>query len=96
VRASLAVCGGVAQPADAVKAILAGAHTVQMVSAILRNGPAYLEVMRTGLVRWMDAHSFGTLEEVRGRLSLVASPDPGAFERAQYIRTLNSRVPSQV
>jgi dihydroorotate dehydrogenase (fumarate) len=90
VRPSLAVCGGIAHPNDGIKALLAGAHAVQMVSAILRHGPAYLTVMRDGLARWMEIHGFVTIEEVRGRLSLVNSPDPSAFERANCIRTLTS------
>jgi hypothetical protein len=70
--------------------MLAGAHAVQIVSAILRHGPAYLAVMRDGLQRWMESHKFATLDDVRGRLSLSCSPDPSAFERANYIRTLSS------
>jgi dihydroorotate dehydrogenase (fumarate) len=90
VHSSLAVTGGVATPADGIKALLAGAHAVQIVSAILRHGPAYFAVMRDGLVRWMESHGFATLGDVRGRLSLSSSPDPSAFERAHYIRTLSS------
>jgi len=90
VRASLAVTGGVAHPTDGIKAILAGAHAVQIVSATLRHGPAYFGVMRDGLLRWMESREFASMEEVRGRLSLSNSPDPGAFERANYIRTLAS------
>ena len=51
-RPSLALTGGVANPTDGVKALLAGAHAVQMVSAVLRHGPAYLTVMRDRLARW--------------------------------------------
>lgn len=90
VRASLGVTGGVATPTDGVKAILAGAHAVQMVSAILRHGPPYLLVMREGLARWMESKQFSSLDEVRGRVSLWQSADPSAFERANYIRTLQS------
>jgi dihydroorotate dehydrogenase (fumarate) len=90
VRPSLAVCGGVAHPIDGIKALLAGAHAVQMVSAILRHGPAYLTVMRDGLARWMESHGLAKIDDVRGRLSLANTPDPSAFERANYIRTLSS------
>lgn len=76
VRSSLAVTGGVASPTDGIKAILAGAHAAQMVSAILRHGPPYFGVMRDGLMRWMESHGFVTLDDVRGRLSLSTSPDP--------------------
>jgi dihydroorotate dehydrogenase (fumarate) len=77
------------EPDDGVKAILAGAHAVQMVSAILRHGPTYIGVMRARLADWMTMHSMATLDEVRGRLSLSNSPDPAAFERGSYLRTLS-------
>src|SRR5262245_39527485 len=44
-RCSLAITGGVATPTDGIKAILAGADAVQLVSAILRHGPAYFTAM---------------------------------------------------
>jgi dihydroorotate dehydrogenase (fumarate) len=90
VRPSLAVTGGLANPTDGIKALLAGAHAVQIGSAILRHGPAYFGVMRAGLLRWMESRQFTSLEDVCGRLSLSNSPDPSAFERANYIRTLSS------
>jgi dihydroorotate dehydrogenase (fumarate) len=90
VRPSLAVTGGVATPNDGIKALLAGADVVQLVSALLRHGPAYLSVMREGLERWTEGHKLGTLGEVRGHLSLKHVPNPVAFERANYIRALQS------
>jgi dihydroorotate dehydrogenase (fumarate) len=90
VRASLAITGGVAMPVDGVKAVLAGAHAVQMVSAILRHGPPYFMSMREGLARWMESKQFVTLDEVRGRVSPWKVAHPSAFERASYIRTLQS------
>ena len=72
VRASLAVTGGVATPYDGIKAVLAGADAVQMVSA------------------WLDWHNMGSLAEARGLLSHKTTQDPGAWERANYIRTLQS------
>ena len=39
-RGSLAVTGGVHTGRDAVRAIRAGAHAVQMTSALLKHGPA--------------------------------------------------------
>jgi dihydroorotate dehydrogenase (fumarate) len=90
VRCSLAVTGGVATPTDGVKAILAGANVVQMVSAIMRHGPAYFRSMREELARWMEEANFARLDDVRGRLSLLTSEDPAAFERAQYIHTVSN------
>ncbi len=90
VRPSLVVTGGVATSDDGVKALLAGADAVQVVSALLRHGPAYFSVLRDGLERWMERHGLDRLDDVRGRASLKHTTDPAAFERANYIRTLQS------
>jgi dihydroorotate dehydrogenase (fumarate) len=89
VRCSLAATGGVATPDDGIKALLAGADAVQMVSAILRHGPSYFATMRTELQRWMQGAGFERVSDIRGLLSLAGTQDPAAFERAQYIRTLS-------
>jgi dihydroorotate dehydrogenase (fumarate) len=90
VKASLAVSGGVATPRDGIKALLAGADAVQMVSALLRHGPAYVATMRRGLEEWLERQKAGSLEEIKGIVSLERKRDPGAFERAHYIRVLQS------
>jgi dihydroorotate dehydrogenase (fumarate) len=90
VRPSLALTGGVENPADGIKALLAGADVVQMMSAFLRHGPAYVATMRHGLEQWMEWNHVERLGEIRGRLSLQTSGDPSAFERAHYIKTLHS------
>ena len=79
-----------ATPDDGIKAILAGADVVQMVSALLRHGPTHIQAMRLGLERWMEWHKLETLGEARGRASLQRTADPAAFERANYIHTLRS------
>jgi dihydroorotate dehydrogenase (fumarate) len=89
VRCALAVTGGVATPNDGIKAILAGADAVQMVSAILRHGPTYFTLMREELSRWMESLQFYRIADVCGRRSLSETESPTAFERAQYLRTLS-------
>ena len=90
VRPSLAVSGGVSTPDDGIKALLAGADAVQIVSALLRHGPTHVDAMRHGLERWMAWNHMDHLEELRGRASLERVADSESFERAQYIRTLQS------
>jgi dihydroorotate dehydrogenase (fumarate) len=90
IRASLAVTGGVATPAEGIKAILAGAHAVQMVSAIVRNGPAYFSTMRDDLAAWMASKHLTSIDQVRGRVSPAPGGDPTLGERAAYIRTLQT------
>ena len=92
VRPSLAVSGGVSTPDDGIKALLAGADAVQIVSALLRNGPEHISVMSQGLEHWLEWNQMNSLAEMRGRASLETTPDPGSFERAHYIRTLQSRM----
>jgi len=78
----------VATPHDGIKAILAGADVVQLVSALLHHGPAYAGVMQHSLEQWLEWNNMGSLAEARGRLSHQSTQDPGAYERANYIRTL--------
>ncbi|MDQ7859145.1 MAG: dihydroorotate dehydrogenase-like protein [Armatimonadota bacterium] len=85
---SLAASGGVQGALDAIKAIMAGADVVQLVSALLRHGPEHLVRVRREMEAWMADHGYASLDEMRGCLSLSRSPDPGAFERANYIRVL--------
>jgi dihydroorotate dehydrogenase (fumarate) len=61
-----------------------------MTSALLRNGPDHLRPLEVQVHDWMDRHSFETVEQLRGRLSQRSVPNPAAFERANYIKTLAS------
>jgi dihydroorotate dehydrogenase (fumarate) len=90
VTASLAITGGVATPADGIKGVLVGADAIQMTSAIIRNGPRHFAAMADGLARWGDAHQFQFIADVRGRMSLQKTADPSLYERANYIRTLQT------
>jgi dihydroorotate dehydrogenase (fumarate) len=90
VKASLAVTGGVHTAVDVVKAVMAGAHVTQMVSALLRHGPDYLRQVRVDLEHWLEEHGCESLAELRGSMNLQRCPDPGAYRRANYIRLLQS------
>jgi dihydroorotate dehydrogenase (fumarate) len=90
VRCALAATGGIAEPADGIKTVLAGADVIQLVSTILRHGPSYVATMRRGLEEWLKWHNMTDLSEARGAVSLQKCPDATAFERAHYIRTLHS------
>lgn len=86
---SLACSGGVHTAEDAVKAVLVGADSVQMVSALLRDGPERLTEVVAGLSRWLELHGCASLEAARGCLSLARCPDPEAYERSHYIEILH-------
>ena len=90
VRPSLALTGGAHAPLDAVKAVMAGAHVVQLVSALLKHGPGRLTAIRDGFARWGDEHGFGSVGEMRGCVSLAHGQPPEGFERANYVNVLQS------
>jgi len=89
-KGSLACTGGVHSAEDVIKSILAGAHAVQLVSVLLKNGPRYLSTILQGLKGWMDEHGYETVNEFRGAMNLKRCPDATAFERANYQKILQS------
>ena len=90
VAAGLAVTGGVHTTTDAIKAVMAGADAVQLVSTLLDKGPQQLTALRDGMARWMEEKEYESLAQMKGSMSLDRSPDPYAFERANYMHVLQS------
>ncbi|CAN5397147.1 dihydroorotate dehydrogenase-like protein [soil metagenome] len=91
----LAVTGGVHSHREVIKSMMAGASVVQLVSALLRHGPEHLKRVREDLVNWMDEFGYSTLGQMKGSMGLDRCPDPQAFERANYMRTLHSWTPQK-
>lgn len=89
-RGSLGATGGIHSSAGVVKALLAGAHTVQLVSVLLKHGPPVISSLRSGLETWMREHGYSDLDRFRGMLNRQRCRDPSAYERANYIRVLQS------
>ncbi|MGK5085632.1 dihydroorotate dehydrogenase-like protein [Bdellovibrionota bacterium FG-1] len=88
-QGSLAVSGGVHSVTDAIKAIMAGASVVQMVSAIIKQGPQHFTQIQRELVQWLTEHEYTSLSQLRGSMSLRTCPDPSAFGRVNYMKTLH-------
>ena len=88
--ASFAVTGGVHDTRDAVKALMSGAHGVQMVSEILKNGTRRFREIQKGLVEFLEEHSYSSLDQLRGSMNLARCPDPSAYARTNYMRVLGS------
>jgi dihydroorotate dehydrogenase (fumarate) len=84
----MAVSGGVHTAEGALKATMAGATGIQMVSALLMHGPEQLKKVREDMIQWMEEHEYESLDQMRGSLSLTKCPNPQAFERANYMRVL--------
>lgn len=96
VRASLAATTGVQSALEVVKYLMAGADVAMTTSALLRFGASHLRVLRDDLARWLGEHDYRSVAQLKGSMSQqhVASPD--AFERASYVRALESyRAPTK-
>lgn len=86
---SLACTGGVHSGLDAAKALLTGAHVVQLTSALLRRGPRHIGVIRDELVQWLRSKGYASSADARGVLDFSSAPDSHAWERLNYARMLD-------
>lgn len=91
----LAISGGVHSEHDAIKAIMAGAHAVQIVSAAFLQGAQVYATIRDRVADWMDEHEYPSLVPMRGSMNIDRGPNPMALTRAQYIRTFPTWSPHQ-
>jgi dihydroorotate dehydrogenase (fumarate) len=87
---SLAASGGVHTGLDAIKVIMAGAHAVQLVSAILKFGPKHLTTVQREVRHWLEERDYESLRQAQGSMSLLRCPDAEAFERGNYLRALQT------
>jgi dihydroorotate dehydrogenase (fumarate) len=89
-KASLAATSGVHTAEDVVKGLLAGADATMLASALLAHGPDHLVHVERELARWLEEREYLSVRQLKGSLAQHRSPDPEAFERANYLRTLRS------
>jgi dihydroorotate dehydrogenase (fumarate) len=90
VDASLGVTGGIHTAIDAIKAVMCGAHGVQMVSALMQRGPQHIENLRQAVSEWLEEHEYENLRQMQGSMSLLKCPDPKAFVRGNYAHVLQT------
>lgn len=90
IPAELALSGGVHDHFDAIKALMAGAQVAMTTSALLRNGPGHMAGLRDAMRTWLDEKEYASLEQLRGSMSQQHVADTEAFERANYMQSLQS------
>ena len=88
IRASLAGTSGVHRAEDAIKLLMVGANVTMLCSALLRHGVGHLRNVEHGIQEWMEEHEYESVQQMQGSMSQQRCPDPGAFERAQYMRAV--------
>ncbi len=90
VEASLAATGGAHTSDDVLKLLLAGADCVMLASSLLIKGPGHVDTLVRGVQAWMAERDYTSVAQMKGSLSQQSCPDPGAFERANYMKALQS------
>ncbi len=90
IQADFALTSGVHTAQDVLKAMMAGANVAMMTSTLLENGVGRIMHILTDLQEWMEEHEYESIEQMRGSMSQQAVTEPAAFERANYIKALNT------
>lgn len=93
IGASLAATSGVHRATDVLKMLMAGADVAMLCSVLLRHGIPRLSVIESELRTWMEEHEYESVAQLQGSMSQKNSPDPSAFERAQYMRAIATYKP---
>ncbi|MFN9661836.1 MAG: dihydroorotate dehydrogenase-like protein [Cyanobacteriota bacterium] len=89
----LAASSGVHRGTDVVRLLLAGACVTQVVAALLRHGPRRLTSLEQELRLWLSDHGHTSVRDLIGCMSQLRCPNPGDYERVQYMRMLQTFQP---
>jgi dihydroorotate dehydrogenase (fumarate) len=85
-----AATSGVHTAEDLLKVMMAGANVAMTTSALLKNGIEWGAEILGSLRDWMEENEYESVSQMRGRMSRQAVAEPAAFERANYMKELNS------
>jgi dihydroorotate dehydrogenase (fumarate) len=94
IKADLAATSGIHSAEDVLKMMMAGADVTMLCSVLLRKGIAAIRDIETRMSDWLVEHDYQSLRQLQGTMSQKYCADPGAFERAQYMRSLMSFRPA--
>lgn len=88
VKLDFAATSGIHDGRSAIKMVLAGANVAQVASVIFKHKSSHIGEMLRDMQAWMNEKEYASVADFRGLLSQKSNPEPQAFERAQYIKTL--------
>ena len=86
IESDMSATTGVHEGRDVIKQLLAGATTVQICSALMKNGFGHLQKMLADLTAWMEKSNMTSIDQFRGRLCQANSDQPERYTRLQYIK----------
>jgi len=75
---------------DVAKGLLSGANVTMMASEMLMNGIPRIGEILNDLRTWMTEHEYDSIKQMRGSMSQSNVAEPAAFERANYMKVLQS------
>jgi len=90
INADLALTSGIHTAEDVIKASMAGASVAMTTSELLAKGIGRVPVILADLEKWMTGHYYESIKQMKGSLSQKSVKEPAAFERANYMKVLNS------
>jgi dihydroorotate dehydrogenase (fumarate) len=90
VKTDFALTSGVHSYTDVLKAMMAGAKVAMMASSLLHNGEQAIGPILGELEAWMKAREYESIRQMQGSMSQKSVKEPEAFERANYMKVLNS------
>ncbi|MEG3438052.1 dihydroorotate dehydrogenase-like protein [Pannus brasiliensis CCIBt3594] len=93
VPVDLAATGGIHNSIDVIKMTMVGAKVTMLVSVLLRHGFEEITKIERGLLHWLEENEYESIEQLQGSMSQLNCPDPSAFERAQYMKAIQSYEP---
>lgn len=93
VKADLAITSGVHTSQDVVKGLMAGAKVTMMASELLQNGVRRIGQVLNEVVTWLSEHEYESVTQMIGAMSQKHCTEPAAFERANYMKMLQSYRP---
>ncbi|HEY5690654.1 MAG TPA: dihydroorotate dehydrogenase-like protein [Cyclobacteriaceae bacterium] len=89
VHADLAATGGIHTSWDVIKMMMVGANVTQLNSILMKKGLTELRNIEKSMVQWMEEHEYESVKQMQGSMSAQNVPNPGKFERAQYMKALS-------
>jgi dihydroorotate dehydrogenase (fumarate) len=89
----LAITSGIHTSQDAIKGLMAGANVTMMASELLQNGLRRIGQVLNELTTWMNDHEYESVVQMIGAMSQKHCAEPAAFERANYMKMLQSYRP---
>jgi dihydroorotate dehydrogenase (fumarate) len=90
IKTDFALTSGVHTGVDAVKAVMAGANVAMTTSSLLKRGIPHAADILAEFTAWMEEHEYESVSQMRGSMCQQAVAEPAAFERANYMKVLNS------